>query len=157
MSEWLTPNDGVRGAREGLAAPAVGPGGWPYGPQQGAMPVEVRDRDALAGRGDAPSVPLARRMSRALAAALSITGAAAGGILLGYFARETGHPTVDVAKIACLGAIAGAAVGAALGPAIRAIAWTVIATSIAAVGAGALWVVNRLDPLLLRNIFERHW
>lgn len=157
MSGWLETNHGVRGAREGLASPSAGLGRWSYGAEQGAMPVEARDRDAMARSGDMPSVPLGRRVSRALAIALSVTGAAAGGILLGYFARQTGHPSADVAKIACLGAIAGASVGAALGPAIRAIAWTLIATSVAAVGAGALWLVNRLDPLLLRNILDRLW
>jgi hypothetical protein len=157
MSGLLTPTEGVRGARESFATPSVGLGSWSYGSVQGAMPVEVRDRDAVARRGDERSVPLGRMVSRALTAALSVTGAAAGGILLGYFARDTGHPTADVVKIACLGAVAGASVGAALIPAIRAIAWSVIATSVAAVGAGALWIVHRLDPLLLRNIFERFW
>lgn len=157
MSGLVTPHDGVLGAREGLASPSVGLGNWSLGAEQRAMPVEVRDRAAIPRSGDAPSVPLRRRLSRALTIAFSVTGAAAGGILLGYFARDTGHPTADVARIACLGAVAGASVGAALVPAIRVIAWSVIATSIAAVGAGALWLVNRLDPLLLRNIFEQLW
>ena len=79
MSGLLTPV-GMRGAREGFASPSVGLGGWSYGAEPGAMPVEARDRDAMARSGDAPSVPLGRRVSRALTVALSITGAAAGGI-----------------------------------------------------------------------------
>jgi hypothetical protein len=156
MSGWSESNGGIGVAHDGVS-PSLGRLGWSSGDTPATIPSETRDRESVHARGSAFPRSLARRMSRAFTLGLSLLGAAAGAALLGYYARQTGHPTADVAKIAGLGAVAGASVGAALIPALRAITWSVVTACIAALGAGALWLVYRLVPLLLRNITDRLW
>lgn len=147
-------HNGAVTAREGGAAPASDMGRLGYQLERSAMAVESRDAPAPPV-ASSPTAETPRRSRRRSEAILAVIGALIVASTLGYAAYDAGHPLATAVLIGTLGGVTGGAAGAAIVPALRAVWWAGVAAAIAALGAGALWLVHRIDPLLLRPLLDR--
>ncbi|MGQ0649022.1 MAG: hypothetical protein ACT4P7_15815 [Gemmatimonadaceae bacterium] len=91
---------------------------------------------------------------RAVALGLAAVGAIIGGTAVGYLAHSMGYPGRDTALLTLMGAVACATALALLPALVKALYWTLGAALVGAVGVAALWLLSRINPILLRAFLE---